>query len=115
MTNAQGQYSAQGLEPGTYTVLITKSGYNDLYQGRVLVGTQGNLGLNFLMPATASSQSFREDFNGTALNGNYWTGVVGISGYTESRQYVQRVLQQQSRYKRGGNYSGHCSRRDFLR
>ena len=87
-TNAQGQYSAQGLEPGTYSALVAKSGYFDVYQGRVIVGSQGNSALSFMLVSSATN-IFREDFNGTSLNTNYWTGVNGISGYSVANGAVQ--------------------------
>ena len=40
-------------------------------------------------PASPPAQVFRDDFNGTTLNGNYWTGVVGISGYSVANGTVQ--------------------------
>ncbi len=94
-TGAQGQYSAIGLEPGIYTALILKSGYNESYLGRVFIGPQGDLGLNFSITSPIVSQTFRDDFNGTALQTSYWTtygaGAVSVANgsmNTSCRSYA---------------------------
>lgn len=40
-TDAQGRYTPTGIEPGTYSLLVTKSGYVDAYLGNVVIDTTG--------------------------------------------------------------------------
>lgn len=66
-TAADGSFTAQGLRPGIYSILVSKDGYVDQLQGRVTVSGGGNISLSMLhtLPAGENSITLRWD-NGSA-------------------------------------------------
>lgn len=54
-TNAAGQFSMANVEPGIYTVLVTRPGYVDFMQGNVEISAPGNTALSFAMVSLNTS------------------------------------------------------------
>jgi pimeloyl-ACP methyl ester carboxylesterase len=48
ITNSSGQFTVSGLEPGNYSVLVTRAGYTDELQGRVTIAQGTVLSLSLL-------------------------------------------------------------------
>ena len=75
-----------GLQTGTVADSI---GIRVCRAGYAITNSDCSTQQMITITASAPAPTFREEFNGTSLNGNYWTGVIGISDYTVANSTIQ--------------------------
>ncbi|HTT20947.1 MAG TPA: malectin domain-containing carbohydrate-binding protein [Candidatus Sulfotelmatobacter sp.] len=80
LTNSSGSYSFTNVQPGTYTVTVSDSGYQNTSQS-VTVTAGGTTNTNFSL--IASNYNLRVNAGGPSItdtNGNVWQADTGYDG-----------------------------------